>query len=793
MTKICRLLRTVLLLVLFLNLFLPIRAGAEEMEELEFIMVRPTDAEVFHGDTVVVQIKAGADFIAHGIGKTIAYDAGVLAPLLEECRIPEGFHLSGPMTVEGKTVLRISVFPDKVKGYTFEAGEIVAELKFKAINPTEESTAVEMIAAYTYGENLVDIPMASVEDVHFQVKPVHVESVTLDRHELILELGDTATLTAVVLPENASEKSVVWTSSDAETIKVIDGHLEARKLTYDSPVIITATTQDGAFAAQCSVQVVTPPDEDYVVSVPKTARVDTMNDDIVIPVTVANAREDVETFNAYDIVLTYDPEALEFVPAAVREGMRVEHGEGTLRILGWGEPKSMGDYGAEAFAVTFKPIKKGSSFVTIERARVDYSANALLSNASKATLQPEYEDEDVSYRTAVVIAGYKVIADETLFRVPSYVASGNEDFVISLKEYDHYDFENLMVTIGGVDRTNDGVFNQETGVYTIPKELINGEIRISAERTPKHYRVTIVTDEETTYDEAVYNTNYSFESDEDHTVEVLIGDTEYEIQPNEDGTYIIPGTAITGDIEIYITKKSSGDDGSGGSEGSGDSDGTGGSDDDTGGSGGSDDGTGGNGGTGGSGGTGGNGGTGGSGGTGSSGGTGNSGNSGTTTNKNNTTNKTTTTTKTSTDTVKAESLEVTEYVTLGEESLCLIVYKFNSNGYIPKYDGQSMYWSKAYNAYVWLIASEQTDTDLADAVLKKITIASGKAAGNIDYSGDVNMSQNRDVSDAKLVWQMYQAQYSLENIEMQKLLNADVTSDKKLDVRDVVAVAKQIS
>ena len=121
------------------------------------------------------------------------------------------------------------------------------------------------------------------------------------------------------------------------------------------------------------------------------------------------------------------------------------------------------------------------------------------------------------------------------------------------------------------------------------------------------------------------------------------------------------------------------------------------------------------------------------------------------------------------------------------------MYKFNSNGYIPKYDGQSMYWSKAYNAYVWLIASEQTDTDLADAVLKKITIASGKAAGNIDYSGDVNMSQNRDVSDAKLVWQMYQAQYSLENMEMQKLLNADVTSDKKLDVRDVIAVAKQIS
>ena len=40
MTKICRLLRTVLLLVLFLNLFLPIRAGAEEMEELELVIFK---------------------------------------------------------------------------------------------------------------------------------------------------------------------------------------------------------------------------------------------------------------------------------------------------------------------------------------------------------------------------------------------------------------------------------------------------------------------------------------------------------------------------------------------------------------------------------------------------------------------------------------------------------------------------------------------------------------------------------------------------------------------------------
>ena len=75
----------------------------------------------------------------------------------------------------------------------------------------------------------------------------------------------------------------------------------------------------------------------------------------------------------------------------------------------------------------------------------------------------------------------------------------------------------------------------------------------------------------------------------------------------------------------------------------------------------------------------------------------------------------------------------------------------------------------------------------------KITVIEGTSAGDIDYSGNVNMTLQTDLADAELVWEMYQAKHSLDFMEMQKLLNADVYPDRKLNVRDVAAILKKIS
>ena len=63
------------------------------------------------------------------------------------------------------------------------------------------------------------------------------------------------------------------------------------------------------------------------------------------------------------------------------------------------------------------------------------------------------------------------------------------------------------------------------------------------------------------------------------------------------------------------------------------------------------------------------------------------------------------------------------------------------------------------------------------------------AKQTIDYSGDVNMSDKVDLNDAQLVYDLYNASYyDFSVVSMEKMLRADVSKDKKIDVSDVTAI-----
>ena len=80
----------------------------------------------------------------------------------------------------------------------------------------------------------------------------NVESVFLDNTTLTLRVGDTATLVATVSPDNAEDKSISWSSSDATVASVANGQIIALKT---GSAIITVTTTDGGKTAQCFVTV----------------------------------------------------------------------------------------------------------------------------------------------------------------------------------------------------------------------------------------------------------------------------------------------------------------------------------------------------------------------------------------------------------------------------------------------------------------------------------------------------------------------------------------------------------
>ena len=81
-------------------------------------------------------------------------------------------------------------------------------------------------------------------------KPVEVVSVTLSSETLDLTEEDTARLTATVLPENATDRTVTWTSSNPNTATVADGVVTA---VGEGTARITA--QAGNKTASCTVNV----------------------------------------------------------------------------------------------------------------------------------------------------------------------------------------------------------------------------------------------------------------------------------------------------------------------------------------------------------------------------------------------------------------------------------------------------------------------------------------------------------------------------------------------------------
>ena len=82
---------------------------------------------------------------------------------------------------------------------------------------------------------------------------VAVESVTLDKTSLDLKVGNNATLKATVEPQNATNNTVTWSSSNPEFVTVANGTVTAVSA---GTATITVTTADGNHKATCTVTVI---------------------------------------------------------------------------------------------------------------------------------------------------------------------------------------------------------------------------------------------------------------------------------------------------------------------------------------------------------------------------------------------------------------------------------------------------------------------------------------------------------------------------------------------------------
>lgn len=95
---------------------------------------------------------------------------------------------------------------------------------------------------YIYVDNICVSPVDNTAEV---------ESVSFDVSDITINIGEEKTIKSSVLPENARNRSLAWTSSDESVVTVADGHIKAIK---DGSAIITATSSNGK-NARCNVMV----------------------------------------------------------------------------------------------------------------------------------------------------------------------------------------------------------------------------------------------------------------------------------------------------------------------------------------------------------------------------------------------------------------------------------------------------------------------------------------------------------------------------------------------------------
>lgn len=494
---------------------------------------------------------------------------------------------------------------------------------------------------------------------------------------------------------------------------------------------------------------------------------------VQIPIKISSTTK--TTFNSYDLTVTYDTSKLTYKDyTAEDENISVADTNGTIRIIGYGEDKNVG---TAAVTLNFTAKAVGTANVVIGSAKVDSKVNATMKDAPAASV--------VEDTTAVKVEMVHVTRTPAEMLTGANFTKAGEDYTF-YQANKNYDYSELKVMVGETDVTQ-SVTTDGNGSYTIPGAVIDGHITITVTTTPKSYKVTVDGTgkaDVTAADKATYNTDYTFSINKDggynYDVSVTVNGENYTLN---DG-YKIPGTDITGNIVITVTKTEipSGDNtvsvtkpdyvtgGANATKGQDytfsitkDDDYTYGKpvvkvgDTDI---------------------------------------------------SDKVTYDETTGTYTIpgaeiTDAITIEvtrtdvfTLEVSQYLTLNEKVMYLVTASGVKEGKCAKYDGLDMYFSDKYNAYAWLVISSEGLDAVKTTAAEKTTIAKVEAESTItkvNYTGDVNGSGTIDVNDAQLTYDIYSTKYdSFDTVNILKFLNADVNYDKTVNSQDAAAIVDAI-
>ncbi len=166
----------------------------------------------------------------------------------------EGDYLTFDVDYEGNNIdyVTITVYGDNNQViYTYE-GAPINQVTVSTAGYQNVTCSISVNGQMTHFEQLVGQEI------------VHVSSVSLNASSLELSIGDTYAFIASVLPENATNKELTWSTSDESVVSVDNGTITALK---EGKATITVKSIDGYKSSSAVITVVKKPSIIHVSSV----------------------------------------------------------------------------------------------------------------------------------------------------------------------------------------------------------------------------------------------------------------------------------------------------------------------------------------------------------------------------------------------------------------------------------------------------------------------------------------------------------------------------------------------
>ena len=185
------------------------------------------------------------------VGGKINYDSNIISYVSgkEEFITQEG-------DIEGLYSVEVSEYSDEgsnIAIYYLDANIRALKLTFKL---QENVTLNQFSIGFTdfIGTNVDNLNIsATAEDVQLTLNvKTPVNQISLNKTETSIRVNQIETLIATILPENATNKTIVWTSSDSNVVIVDNGIIYGVK---EGTAIITATAVDNNISTSCTVNV----------------------------------------------------------------------------------------------------------------------------------------------------------------------------------------------------------------------------------------------------------------------------------------------------------------------------------------------------------------------------------------------------------------------------------------------------------------------------------------------------------------------------------------------------------